>query len=63
MIEIIFVYLLYKEIRLWVYGIGYSKGLYIDLIVRRDRIPRIYVGYNIRRVYLKSIFKRKKNLF
>ena len=61
---IILVYLFYKEWNYWIYEIGIDEGgLYVKYLKRYDKIPNVYVGYNIGKFYFKNLFKKKKDLF
>ena len=63
-VGIIFVYLLWKEWHFWIYEIGKDEGgIYVKYLKRYDKIPNVYVGYNIGKFYFKDLFKKKKDLF
>lgn len=62
---IILVYLIVKEWNYWIYKVGKDdKGIYIEVLKTKDKIPNIYVGYYLHKYYLKDLFKKKeKDLF
>jgi len=60
----IFVYLILKEWNHWIYKIGKDEGgFYVEYLKRYDKIPGVYVGFNIGKFYFKDLLKKKKDLF